>query len=112
MTALIQWEVCPKPTGPYRTFRKRGWPSGFAKSLPHIRFLIDCEDAYEPHLVRTGRHKELTLSVDIPNRISGYRIAKFKTRFSTLKEAQAAAEKYWAARQSFYQARHDLEHRA
>lgn len=92
MTAVkLKWRVEEAPTGPYRSFHKRMWPSAdyangqFAGS-------IRCEDGYEPRNVKTGNHKPLTVTInDYSDRKNpSWTVRKLKGTFATLPEAKQA----------------------
>ena len=58
------WRVDPAPTGRYRSFQKRGWPSAhYDDKDERPAAMIQCEDDYDPQDVRAGTHKELTVYV-------------------------------------------------
>lgn len=58
----LKWRVSEKPTGPYRSFHQRGWPSAY---LPgdRIAFHLTCETEYIPTLVREGKHAAIGIRV-------------------------------------------------
>src|SRR5208282_1286331 len=93
--AKIRWKVDSAPTGRYRSFSKRGWPSAdYANG--DIAAHILCEDEYIPSNIKEGKHAPLTVHVadwNIPPEERGKRGAfvwrKIKGTFATLKEAQA-----------------------
>lgn len=82
----IRWRVQPAPTGTYRSFHRRGWPTG---ECGDFFFMIGCEDDYVPARVRSGDHSELSLSVGL-----GSKTFRYSRRFKTLEELkQFAAER-------------------
>lgn len=85
----IKWEVSPRPTCPYRSFHKRGWPIG--RFWPHEqRVLLRCPDDYYPSFVKTGNHKLITVRLDLL--IDGQTVLRtLKGQFNTLPEAKQAA---------------------
>lgn len=87
----ITWRVSDKPTGRYRSFEKRGWPSAsYEDGSPAAH--IYCDDAYEPSNVREGKYSPLTLMVADHSRKS-WKWRKAKRQFATLHEAQIALER-------------------
>lgn len=60
-TPKIKWVAQPKPTGPYRSFSQRGWPTGYYKEGSEPAFQIRCVDPYIPRNVKTHDHAELEL---------------------------------------------------
>lgn len=60
----LVWRVSPAPTGMYRSFEKRGWPTayyGSADGLPAA--FLRCEEDYEPAQVRSGNHPPISVVV-------------------------------------------------
>lgn len=90
----LKWKVEDAPTGQYRSFAKRGWPSAY---LPDGRpaFSISCDDAYEPRRVRDGDHAELKINVADWSEEAGTFVWKtIKRRAATLAEAKEIAAKF------------------
>jgi hypothetical protein len=86
----IVWRVSPAPTGPYRSFSHRGWPSADYADGRTCAY-ISCEDSYEPRLVREGNHAPLTLRIADYSVVGGsWQWRKAKSTFATLAEAKAA----------------------
>src|SRR4030066_2428038 len=82
----IKWKVGDAPTGPYRSFQKRGWPHAYYETGEMIA-AIYCDDDYYPRNVKTGNHKELTLRIaDHSQTPWKWRTAKHRP--VTLKEAK------------------------
>lgn len=91
MKVKINWEVSQAPTGRYKSFHRRGWPVGFTTNTPHEqRILIQCEDEYIPAKVKSGEHKPLMLKFDCW-KDKKMMLVGLANKFSTLKEAKAAA---------------------
>lgn len=94
----LKWKVDPLPTGKFRSFQTRGWPSAVHAGTEHMAARIDCDDAYKPAKVKTGEHRPLRVRItewfDPAER--GTRAAfEWRTlagEFATLKEAKAAAQ--------------------
>ena len=86
----IKWRVQPAPTGRYRSFDRRGWPSA-EYSDGQLAASIRCEDAYYPAHAKTGAHAPLTLVVYDYSKGTQERASRVLVkRFSTLEEAKAA----------------------
>ena len=86
--AKIKWEVEEAPVGRYRSFRKRGWPTG--RTECNMFFAIRCADEYVPRKVTTGDHAPLKLAVrDDSARGSTMRV--FAREFATLADLKAFA---------------------
>ena len=83
-----KWRVSLVPTGQYRSFDHRSWPSAdYSDGSPAAH--IVCEDEYAPSLVKEGKHGQLTI------RVADYSATPWKWRrmkgmFTTLTEAKAA----------------------
>lgn len=85
----LKWKVQPEPTGRYRSFEKRGWPTAEYENQK-IAASIHCDDDYVSARVREGDHKELTV------RVADYSVTPWewrtvKERARTLDEAKALA---------------------
>lgn len=94
----IKWKAEAPPTGPYRSFYKRGWPMA-EFSDGHMAARIECEDEYIPQNVREGKYSELTLYV-ADYRDKGPKAAKWcwvkvTKKFGTLTEAKAAVPRVY-----------------
>lgn len=60
----IKWTVTDRPSGRYRSFQRRGWPSAnFVNADESNCAWIGCEDDYEPADVRTGNHRPLKVYI-------------------------------------------------
>ena len=91
MSIKLKWRVDPAPTGRYRSFQKRYWPSAeYTNQRP--AFSIVCEDEYRPQNVKTGEHKPLTVRVAVYNERS-FDWRTLKTRADTLADAKALAQR-------------------
>jgi len=96
----IKWHVDSEPTGRYRSFERRGWPSAdYANGDVAAR--IECPDEYHPRDVREGKHAPLTVFVSAwrpegseeRKQKGAFGWRKLTQQFATLKEAQAATAK-------------------
>jgi hypothetical protein len=104
----LKWRVDPPPTGRYRSFAHRGWPTANFSGADKIAVQIRCDDPYIPAKVKTGDHKPLCVYIaewfDPAER--GTRAAfewrKLTTEFATLKEAKAAAYQALKERPKFW----------
>lgn len=94
----LVWKVQEAPTGQFRSFEKRGWPTAnYDDGTPagHIR----CDDDYTSANVKTGKHAPLMLFVadhsvgrdpELKAKHGAFRWRKAKSTFATLKEAKEA----------------------
>lgn len=58
----IRWEVGAAPTGPYRSFQRRAWPSAYYEGDKPAAW-ITCVDDYYPPNAKAGTHNPLNLYV-------------------------------------------------
>lgn len=62
--AKFKWRVDEAPTGPYRSFQARGWPSAVYKNVRQdLAGDIQCGDDYTPARAKGGRHAPLQVRV-------------------------------------------------
>lgn len=92
----IKWSVSPEPTGRYRSFDKRGWPTADWKNEQESACAcIYCADDYSIRRAKSGNHAELEVRVANHSQ-KPWRWATLKNRFKTLDEAKAAVIKVLA----------------
>ena len=90
-----KWKVDEPPTGFYRSFERRHWPSAHYVGGSPAAWLT-CEDEYVPANVKEGKHAPLTLTVAdysiTPTKENPRPWARrnHKTKFATLEEAKQA----------------------
>lgn len=95
----INWQVASPPTGRYRSFFRRGWPTGSINHYPIAH--IKCEDEYIPSKVANASHKPLKVQVAIKSseaereKKGAFTWKTLKAEFKTLKAAKEAAEKFY-----------------
>lgn len=94
----LRWRVQDVPTGRWRSFDKRGWPTADYDN-GETAAAIHCEDDYRPSQVREGKHAPLTLRIadyskpSNPTTGSGWTWVKATKQFATLEEAKRGAER-------------------
>jgi hypothetical protein len=86
MANILKWKVDEAPTGRYRSFQSRGWPSAEYKD-GRPAAAIYCEDSYEPANARTGKHAPLSVRV-ADHSVTPWKWRTVKQRFATLQEAK------------------------
>lgn len=92
----LKWKVDPPPTGRWRSFECRGWPTAEYEDgtiAAHIR----CEDAYIPSLVKEGRHAPLIIIIydySKPNGNCPWTRMKLMKPAATLREAKERVKQY------------------
>lgn len=90
----LKWRVGEAPTGQYKSFFKRSWPSAELED-GRPAFSIICEDSYVPADVKTGKHAELKINVADWSEKEGTFVWKtLKQRAETLAEAKNLAQKF------------------
>ena len=91
----LKWQVAPAPTGRYRSFEKRGWPSAdYETGQPAIT--LYCDTGYSASAAKSGEHGEITVAIAVWREREGlsptFDWRRLKARFSTLQAAKEAAE--------------------
>ena len=89
----LYWKVSSVPTGRYRSFEKRAWPSAYYdKDCQILAAYIACEDEYRPQNVKEGDHAPLIIRVaDYSCQDRGFEWRKVKRLGDTLAEAKKIA---------------------
>lgn len=101
----LQWKVAPKPSGRYRSFEKRGWPTAYYIEGGRPAAFIDCEDGYRPSEVALGEHRELTVRIcnhQHPNAVNSWVVVKLKKKFETLGAAKGAIVDFLEAHPEYW----------
>jgi hypothetical protein len=97
----LKWKVKEAPTGPYRSFARRGWPWGLHEGKVMITFV--CDDDYRPARVATGEHKPLTVRVaDRSNGPSPFIWRSLSAKADTLSEAKKMAQEFFNKNPEFF----------
>lgn len=88
----IKWKVEVAPTGQYRSFLRRGWPSAL---YPDGRTcgVIECVDDYTPNRAKDGAHGELILRVLDHSEVSP-KWRFLKAKFTTLDQAKQGLSEF------------------
>lgn len=88
----LKWYVDPEPTGPYRSFQRRGWPTCYngnpdKEDCDVLATIVSLNrDGYEGHYARAT---DLRLKVRIYFKIGGeHRTGLSKEEFSSIAEAK------------------------
>lgn len=84
-----KWKVSEEPTGLYRSFARRRWPTASYEN-GNVAARIDCADDYNPRNAREGRHELLIVWVAVYRPDAGitWQWQSMKRRFATLQEAK------------------------
>lgn len=90
----IRWEVSLVPTGQYRSFDRRGWPTAYCGDKIVAR--LWCNDEYVPKNVRSGNHAPIRVYVAqyshdevTKSKYGGFRWRKLRREATTLDEAKS-----------------------
>jgi hypothetical protein len=94
MAKLYKWKASATPTGQYRSFARRAWPTASygADRDERIAAQILCRDDYTPHSARNGIHSPLTVQVADYSVATGFKWCAMKETFTTLDAAKQAFE--------------------
>ena len=90
MARLYKWKVDPEPTGRYRSFKRRGWPTAYY-SDDRIAASINCEEPYNTQRAKSGNHSPLILRIAVYNGGS-FVWRRVKGEFKTLEDAKKRFE--------------------
>jgi len=59
----LKWTIAPAPTGQYRSFTERGWPTAEFPETDRPAAHIACADEYVPSKVKTADHAPLDVFI-------------------------------------------------
>lgn len=95
MPLKIKWKIQEAPTGLYRSFQHRGWPTGEVNAKPFVQLL--CETDYSARVAKTGEHAEIAVlladwSFKDKAKHGAFVWRRLKTRAKTLVEAKSLAQ--------------------
>jgi hypothetical protein len=94
----LVWRVAPAPSGPYRAFALRSWPSAFFfRADGPVAATIGCSERYEPSRARTGQHPPLIVRVYDWRGRPGIPVTtlRLKDTYPTLETAKAAVRELY-----------------
>lgn len=93
----LYWHISPAPTGKYRSFAYRGWPTASQDRKGDVSlFNVVCEENYSKRRADSGDHKPLKLRVAVPTGLGrGFEWRGLKGEFKTLAEAKARAQAFY-----------------
>jgi hypothetical protein len=93
----ITWRVDPPPSGKWRSFELRSWPSAsFENGKPAA--MIYCGTEYIPTKVKSGDHDSLTVKLfhhNHPERGNSWKIFTLRIRPKTLAEAKELVKEFY-----------------
>lgn len=101
----IVWKVADAPTGRYRSFERRGWPTAYYDSTDgKAAAFLECEDAYVPACVREGAHapiKVVVLHHNHPEAGRSWKRFVLKARAATLDQAKQMVAEFLRTHQDW-----------
>lgn len=93
----IKWKVGEAPTGPYRSFFNRPWPS--AEINGQAAAMMHCETSYSASVVKSGKHEPIKVYIAVWHENgASFDWRSMKKRFATIDEAKAAVAKYFESK--------------
>ena len=95
MAVKLKWRVGEKPTGPYRSFHQRSWPTAWYGPDDQLVAALDCEDGrgYWPNEAETA---VLIVRVfDYRDGAVGRKSAQLKGRPVGVKAAKALVQRFF-----------------
>lgn len=92
MTKKLKWTVGEAPTGLYRSFFKRSWPT--AQIDGRMAISLSCDDDYIPANVKTGKHAEIAIRVADYREGRSFTWRTLKARAATLAEAKEISQRF------------------
>lgn len=100
----ITWKVAEAPTGRYKSFHKRGWPTASMGDKPVLS--IHCDDSYTPAKAKSGEHAELKVNVaewfTREGLAPSFNWRTLKQRFTSLDEAKKVATEWYLSHPNFW----------
>ncbi len=95
----LKWKMAEPPSGRFKSFHKRGWPTATKHGTDIPMVSIECEDSYTPDRAKTGEHAELIVRIADWTKPTDptqarWRWRTLKARFTSLEDAKAAAKKF------------------
>ena len=100
----LKWVVSEVPTGRYRSFQKREWPTCYYEKGWKPAAFIRCDSEYRPDEIPGGNHLPLTVILchhRHPEAGNSWKRLRMKTFFSTLALAKQAVKEYLAMHPEF-----------
>jgi len=91
----IKWTVGAVPTGKYRSFQTRDWPSAEYPDGTHCASIVPTlpeDEDYDPKKVKTGNHGPLVLLIADHSKPEWTKV-RAKARYASVNEAKAALVK-------------------
>lgn len=99
MKLKLKWTVSAPPTGLFRSFFERGWPSAELDGNPAA--LLRCADAYLPRRVKEGNHAPIKVWIAVWRKTRDGRDTfdwrSLKGEYATVADAKASATRFLTA---------------
>lgn len=93
----LYWKVADKPTGRYRSFERRSWPTAYYGRDGKPAAFLSCEDDYRPADVREGKHAPITLTLlhhQHPEAGNSWKRFRYNKQAKTLDEAKQMVQEF------------------
>lgn len=90
----LKWKVGDKPTGRYRSFQKRSWPTATFGTEGEMAAMIQADESYSAKIAEST---EVRLYV-ADHREKPWRWRKFKNSFPGVTKAKSVAEDFFRQR--------------
>jgi hypothetical protein len=92
----LKWKMADAPSGRFKSFHKRGWPSATKAGTDIPMASIECEQSYTPAIAKDGTHGPLTVRIadwtpPTDKTKARWQWRTLKERFTSLEAAKAAA---------------------
>lgn len=104
----LKWQGSDVPTGRYRSFERRGWPTAtIGDGIAMVRLL--CDDGYIPTNVKTGKHGEISIHIAFWHTdderhvqdVGAFRWVTLVKRAASLSDAKSIAQEFLSRRTEF-----------
>lgn len=106
-TIKLKWKNSDAPTGRFRSFHKRGWPTADIAGTDIMAVMLSCEVSYSKAAVDAKSHGEIKVSIADrrkPNdpAAGAWVWRTLKERFHDLESAKATATRFVLAHPEFF----------
>lgn len=93
----LVWKVSGKPTGRYRGFEQRSWPTADYAGIERPAVMLLCKSEYVPRLVKDGDHDPISVCIadyGNPEDHGSFKWHRLIAKAFTLKEAKELAQRF------------------
>lgn len=97
----LKWKVSEAPTGRYRSFEFRHWPT--AERGDKMAVSLSCKNDYVPAAVKVGNHEPIRIYIaEYKIGVPGFSWRQLREPAKTLKEAKARAQAFCDAHPDWF----------